>query len=134
MMDLTAMHQLFQCMGYSQAAVAAIVDKQGINLLDELHILKDEEIMNLCKVIHHPGGGQIANPNPLQQGNIPNPGISVSLCTESNTKLVKWMIMHRMLRILHPCQSGDVNLLAAVRAFTEMCEYELNHTTPRRSQ
>jgi hypothetical protein len=44
--------------------------------------------MNLCKVIRHPGG-QIANPNLLQQGNIPNPGISVSLCMERNTNLVK---------------------------------------------
>jgi hypothetical protein len=112
-MDLAAMHQLFQGMGYSQVAVTAIVDKQGIDSLDEPCILKDEEITNLCKVICHPGG-QIANPYLLQQGNIPNPGISVSLHMESNTKLAKWMIMHRTLHILHPCQPGDVTLLAAV--------------------
>jgi hypothetical protein len=35
-MDLAAMHQLFQHMGYSQFAVTAVVDKQGINSLDEL--------------------------------------------------------------------------------------------------
>jgi hypothetical protein len=35
-MDLGAMHQLFQHMGYSQVAVTAVVDKQGINSLDEL--------------------------------------------------------------------------------------------------
>jgi hypothetical protein len=127
-MDLAAMRQLFQHMGYSQVAATAIVDKQGIDSLDELHILKDEEITNVCKVIHHPGG-QIVNPNPLQQGNIPNPGISVSLHTESNTKLAKWMIVHRTLHILHPCQPGDVTL-AAVRAFTGMHKYELNHTNP----
>jgi hypothetical protein len=127
-MDLAAMRQLFQCMGYSQVAVTAVVDKQGINSLGELRILKDMEITNLCKVIHRPGG-QIANPNPLQQGNIPNPGISVSLHVESNTKLAKWIIVHRTLCILHPCQPGDV-ILAAVQAFTEMHEYELNHTNP----
>jgi hypothetical protein len=103
------MRQLFQRMGYSQVAVTVIVGKQGINSLDELHILKDEEITNLCKVICHPGG-QIANPYLLQQGSIPNPGIRVSLCTESNTKLAKWMIVHRMLCISCPCQPGDVSL------------------------
>jgi hypothetical protein len=59
------MHQLFQHMGYSQFAVTAIVDEQGIDSLDKLCILKDKEITNLCKVIHHPSGRQIANPNPL---------------------------------------------------------------------
>jgi hypothetical protein len=34
-----------------------------------------------------------------------------------------------MLCILRPCQPGDVTL-AAVQAFTEMREYELNHTNP----
>jgi hypothetical protein len=128
-MDLAAMYQLFQHMGYSQVAVTAIVDEQGIDLLDELRILKDEMITNLCKVICHPGG-QIANPNPLQQGNISsNPGIIVSLCAESNMKLVKWMIMHRMLHISCPCQPDDVTL-AALQAFTKMHKYELNHTNP----
>jgi hypothetical protein len=128
-MYLAAMHQLFQHMGYySQVAVRAIVDEQGIDSLDELHILKDKEITNLCKFIHDPGG-QIANPNPLQQGNIPNPGISVSLHMENNTKLAKWMIVHRMLPFSRPCQPGDVTL-AMVPAFTEMREYELNHTNP----
>jgi hypothetical protein len=111
-MDLAAMHQLFQHIGYSQVAVTAIVDEQGIDSLEELHILKDKEITNLCKVIRHPGG-QIANLNPLQQGSIPNPGISVSLHAESNTKLVTWMIVHRTLHILRPCQPGDV-ILATV--------------------
>jgi hypothetical protein len=48
---------------------------------------------------------------------------------ESNTKLAKWMIMHRTLHILCPCQPGDVTL-ATVQAFTEMHEYKLNHTNP----
>jgi hypothetical protein len=127
-MDLAAMHQLFQHMGYSQVAATAIVDEQGINSLDELRILKDKEITNLCKVICHPCG-QIANPNLLQQGNIPNPGISVSLHMESNTKLAKWMIVHRRFCISCPCQPGDITL-ATVQAFTEMHEYKLNHTNP----
>jgi hypothetical protein len=36
MMDLASMRQLIQHMGYSQAAVTAVVDEQGIDSLDEL--------------------------------------------------------------------------------------------------
>jgi ribosomal protein S13 len=64
-MDFTTIHWLFQCMGYSQVAATAVVDKQGINSHDKLHILKDEEITNLSKVIRCPDG-QIANSNLLQ--------------------------------------------------------------------
>jgi hypothetical protein len=121
------MCQLFQHMGYSQVAVTAIVDEQGIDSLDELWIWMRRSRTS-ARSIHHPGG-QIANPNLLQQGNIRNPGSSVPLCVESNMTLAKWMIVHKPLHISHPCQPGDVTL-AVMQAFTEMREYKLNHTNP----
>jgi hypothetical protein len=49
-MDLAAMRQLFQCMGYSQLAATAVADKQvqGIDSLDELRILKDKQGDHKC--------------------------------------------------------------------------------------
>jgi hypothetical protein len=70
-------------MGYSQVAATAIVDEQGIYSLEELGILKDEEITNLCKV------RLLILTHYSTELSRPNPGISVSLCVESNTKLVK---------------------------------------------
>jgi len=123
-----AMRQVFQRLGFSQQAATAVVDDQGINSLDELRILKDDEITNLCKVIRRPGG-QIANPNPDVQGNIPNPGIMVSLRAEHNTKLARYMLMHRTIRIARPCDHADITL-DAVRAYAEMRDYELNYENP----
>jgi hypothetical protein len=47
MAQQATMRQVFQCLGFSQQAMTAVVDDQGINLLDELRILKDDEITNL---------------------------------------------------------------------------------------
>lgn len=122
------MRQLFQRMGFSQAAATAVVDDQGIDSLAELRILKDDEITNLCKIIRRPGG-QIVNPGPQQQGQIPNPGISVSLRAENNTKLARYFITHRDLRISRPCQAGDVTL-AAVRDLQTMKDQDATHVNP----
>jgi hypothetical protein len=89
-----------------------------------------DEITNLCKVIRRPSG-QIANPDPAQHGNIPNPGIMVSLRAEHNTKLARYMLMHRTICIARPCNHADITL-DAVHAFAKMCDYELNYENPER--
>jgi hypothetical protein len=89
-----------------------------------------DEITNLCKVIRRPSG-QIANPDPAQQGIIPNPGIMVSLRAEHNTKLARYMLMHRTICIARPRNHADITL-DAVRAFAKMCDYKLNYENPER--
>ena len=70
--------------GFSEAAAAAIVNKQGIDILEEIRFLKYSEINSLCKVVRRPGGtvaGAGAGPN------VANPGMPVSLCAENMLKL-----------------------------------------------
>ena len=42
--------------GFSAEAALVITDTQGIDNMEELNILTDGEIENLCKVIRRPGG------------------------------------------------------------------------------
>jgi hypothetical protein len=88
-MDAAAMRMTFTHLGCSLVASRAIVDEQGINSINELKILTDTEIENLCKVVHHPGG-QVANPNAAkagQQSQLLNHSKSISLQAELNIKL-----------------------------------------------
>ncbi len=54
----------------------------------------------------------------------------VSLCAEHNTKLVRYMLMHHTICIMHPCNHADITL-DAVHAFAKMCDYELNYENPK---
>ena len=51
-----AMRQMFTRLGFTQAAAQAIVMEQGFDTLDEVKLLKDDEVESLCKVIRRPGG------------------------------------------------------------------------------
>ena len=42
--------------GFSAEAAVVITDTQGIYCMEELDILTDRDIDNLCKVIRRPGG------------------------------------------------------------------------------
>ena len=58
--------------GFSAEADLVITDVQGIYFVEELEIITDGVIKNLCKVIRIPGGI-----NPIT--NVANLGIKVSL-------------------------------------------------------
>jgi hypothetical protein len=56
MVALNAMRTMFNRIGFTVAASQeVIVDEQGMNTLDEIKLLTDNEIENLCKVIRRPG-------------------------------------------------------------------------------
>ena len=57
---------------FSAEAAHVITDAQGIDCIEELEILTDWDIKNLCKVIRRPGGI-----NPIT--NVSDLGIQVSL-------------------------------------------------------
>lgn len=45
------MRTAMQRLGCSQGAAQAIVNEQGIDSIDELKALKDEDVVALCKVV-----------------------------------------------------------------------------------
>ena len=55
------------CLGFTNAADVFITDQQGLDSLHEFHPLTDDEVENLIKVTHHPGG-TIPNPAPVGAG------------------------------------------------------------------
>ena len=125
------MRQAFIRLGCSQQAAQAIVDDQGIDSIDELKILTDEEVENLCKVVRRPGG-QVANPSAGQEGQqaeVPNRSTATPLRAESNVKLASHMLKHRIDRVSRPTDAAFA-ALASARAARELKEYEKNYKPP----
>ena len=58
----TQMRTAISRLGFTAMAATAMVDKQGIDNIDELRRLKDNNVDKLCKTIRCPGG-TIPNPN-----------------------------------------------------------------------
>jgi len=126
--DAAAMRQVFTRLGFTQEAATSIVDVQGIDSLEELRILSDSDVENLCKVVRRPGGTLIAGGE-----EVPNRGISVSLRAENNAKLAAFWLRHRE-RISRPTAHADVQL-PAVRLMIPIREsekaYEPDETLPK---
>ena len=74
-----AIRDALQRMGFSANAALAVTNEQGIDDMDELGVLTDTEVENLCKVVRRPGGANTAG--------VANPGHAVSLRAENNLKL-----------------------------------------------
>ena len=83
------MRQMFEHLSFTTTAANAIIWDQGIDSLDEVHLLESSDVETLCKTIRRPGGT-------IWRGNqdVPNPGISVSALAESNLKIAMWYLMH----------------------------------------
>ena len=84
--------------GFSAESALVITDTKGIDCMEELDILTDGEIENLCKVIRRPGGINTIT-------NISNLGIHFSLRAKNSLKLVRFFLKHKV-RI---CKSGVSN-------------------------
>ena len=127
--DAAAMRQVFTRLGFTQEAATSIVDVQGIDSLEELRILSDSDVENLCKVVRRPGGTLVD----ADGEEVPNRGISVSLRAENNAKLAAFWLRHRE-RISRPTVHADVQL-AAVRLMIPIREskkaYEPDETLPK---
>eukprot|EP00978_Attheya_sp_CCMP212_P018523 scaffold50786_cov35-Attheya_sp.AAC.1 len=84
MADLASCRALMVHLRFSLNAAATIVDEEGIDSLDEIKILTDDDIESLCKVVHH-AGGSIPNPDVNvagQPATIRASGESVSMVAE----------------------------------------------------
>lgn len=124
-MDAAAIRTALQRIGFTIPASQAITIDQGIDSLDEIRYLKDSEVENLCKVIRRPGG---TINNPAGEGNIPNPGESVSLRAENNLKLMAYYLRHRA-RVSRQTQPADITL-ENIRSVKELRESEENYEQP----
>ena len=74
-----------------------ITDTKVIGSIEELEILTDGDIENICKVIKKPGGI-----NPIT--NVANIGLQVPLSAKNNLKLASFFLKHktRTTRVLIP--------------------------------
>ena len=127
MADLPAIRSALERIGFTQEARNYITNNQGLDEIEEFRILTDEEVENLCKNIRRPGG-TIPNPNPAVQGNIPNPGIPVSLKAETNLKLMCYYIRH-CDRISRTVYIPGINA-NSIRALRHLRDEEKQHKDP----
>ena len=82
----SAMRAMFGRLGFTGLGPQMLVVDQGIDRIDELKDLQDEEVETLLKLLRRPGG-TIPNPNaanPGQASHITAPGISVSMRTATH--------------------------------------------------
>ena len=91
MADVVALRAALTRLGFSSKAAGFITDDQGLNTLDELKVLTNDEIEILCKIVWSPGG-TATKPNavdPGQPATLLNPREKVPLQAELNLKLKK---------------------------------------------
>ena len=62
MADVVALRAALTRLGFSAKGAGFITDNQGLDTLDELKLLTNDEIESLFKVVWRPGG-TIPNPN-----------------------------------------------------------------------
>ena len=130
MAEAVAMRAMFIRLGFSAAAATAIVDTQGIDTLEEVRFLSDDEAEGPCSVVRKPGG-TIPNPNAGAAGQpatIPDPGNAVSKRAENNLKLACFFVRHRT-RISRPINVAGVTL-DLVRQMRDLKQAEEDHEDP----
>ena len=88
MAALVAIRALFGRMGFTNEVSDYLVTDQSLDSLDEIALLTDKDIDNLCSVVRRPGG-TIAN-------NVPNPGLNVSVRAQINMKLLVYYTQHML--------------------------------------
>jgi ribosomal protein S13 len=126
MAAVIAMRTMFNRIGFTVAAAQVIVDEQGMDTLDEIKLLTDDEIENLCKVIRRPGG-TIPGPN-LGDAPVNNPGTPVNLRAENHLKLLAFYLRHqeRASRVVNVANIT----LETIRTLRELRDFELTYKAP----
>jgi hypothetical protein len=86
--DLNALRTALTHFGFIVDAAVTITTDQGLDTLDEIKLLLDVEVSDLCKALRHPGG-QIVNPNGVSPAHayIVDPGVQFLLRANTNFKM-----------------------------------------------
>ena len=112
MADVVALCAALARLGFSSKAAGFITDDQGLDTLDELQVLTNDEIESLCKVVRRPGG-TVPNPNtgdPGQLATLSNPWEQVPLQAELNLKLAFYYLRFKD-RTSRVVGSPEINLV-----------------------
>ena len=117
---------MFQRIGFSLTASQVIVDEQGLDSLEEIKLLTDDEIENLCKVVRRPGG-TIPGANP---GDPPvnNPGTPVPLRAENHLTFLVFFLRHQE-RVSRGAGAASISL-DMIRSFRELRDFESTYKPP----
>ena len=107
--------------GFSAESYVMITDAQGIDCTEEIDILTDGEIENLCKVIRRPVGINLIT-------NVSNLGLQVFFRAENNLKLDRFFLKHK-IRTGSVAIATDITL-DNVRLLRELKKREKEHTDP----
>ncbi|KAI2493979.1 hypothetical protein MHU86_20553 [Fragilaria crotonensis] len=129
-MNNAVMRAVMTRIGFTEAAAQALVEEQGLDTLEEIRLLSDDEIESLIKVIRRPGGLIPAPPGGAVGGavNIPNPGVNVNQRAEGHLKLLAFYLRHQA-RISKTVNAPDVTL-DAIRELRELREFEASYKKP----
>ena len=127
MAAVAAMRTALTHLGFTQDVAAMITNIQGVDSIDELKFLNDNEVEGLCNNIRKPGG-MMPNPDAGVQGEpamICNPGQGVSARAKNNLKLCCYFICHceRISRSV----TADQITLANVHALRDLRDAEIDH-------
>ena len=114
-----ALRRAYVRIGFSTESALVITDAQGIDCMEELEILTDGEIDNMCKVTRRPVG--INNIT-----NVANLGLQVSLRAENNLKLARFFPMNK-IGTRRVAVATDITL-DNVRLLCELKESKKEHT------
>ena len=97
MADVVALCAALTRLGFSANSDGFITDGHGLDTLDELKVLTNDEIESLCKVVWRPGG-TVPNTNagdPGQPATLSNPGEQVPLRAELKLKLACYYLQFK---------------------------------------
>ena len=97
MADFVALRAGLMGLGFLDKAAGFITNDQGLDTLDELKVLTNDEIESLCKVFWRPGG-TVPNPNTGYRGQpatLSNLGEQVLLQAELNLKLTCYYLQFK---------------------------------------
>lgn len=110
--------------GFSAAAARQITEVQNLNELEEIKLLQDDDVSNLCKALRRPGG-MIPNPHPEDPNEVNmiiNPGVVVPMRAQTNLQLAAFFLRHQD-RISRPVTAAGITT-ATVRAMRPLKEHE----------
>ena len=127
MADVVGLRAALMRLGFSAKAAGFITDDQGLDTLDELKVLTNDEIESLCKVVRRPGG-TVPNPNagdPGQPATLSNPGEQVPLRAELNLKLACYYLRFKD-QTSRVVGSPEINLVN-VRELRNHRDWEKSH-------
>ena len=128
-MNNAVMRAAMTRIGFTGAAAHTLVEEQGIDNLEEVRLLTNNEIESICKVIRRPGGNLPLTAGALPgAAPVPNAGVQVNQRAEGHLKLLAFYL-HHQTRVSRNVTVPD-NTLEAIRSVRELREFESMYKEP----